>query len=44
MKRLSGKMEMDEDLPASCGDLGSDNRKVCAYNYVSFFLPSGLNL
>ncbi len=38
MKRLSGRMEMDEDLPASCGDLGSDNRKVCAYVYVSLII------
>ncbi len=39
MKRLSGRMEMEEDLPASCGDLGSNNRKVCVYDKKSFFLP-----
>ncbi len=41
---LEVEIEMDEDPPASCGYPGSDNGKVCVYEYNSFFLPSDLNL
>ncbi len=41
---LELEIEMNEDPPASCGDPDSEKRKVCEHDYVSFFLPSDINL
>ncbi len=43
MEGLNARIQMDEDPLASCGDLCSGNMKVCAYDYIRIFLPSGQN-